>query len=222
MVPALKRRFRKTITTATVAAVVILAISVLVWSDRRVASTAAPFLYDSVDALPKNTVGVVLGCAPYLPGGRNNLYFTHRIAAAAELFELGKVEYLLVSGDNSTRFYNEPSQMRTALIEAGIPDERIVLDYAGFRTLDSMVRANKVFGLDHFTIISQRFHNERAVYIAHHFGARPVAFNARDVPGPAGAKTRFREVFARFKTLLDVHLFDTPPRYLGERIEIGG
>lgn len=201
---------------------VILLVSVLAWSHHGVASAAAPFLYDSVDALPKNPVGVVLGCAPYLPGGRDNLYFSHRIAAAVTLFESEKVDFLLVSGDNSTRYYNEPSQMRTALIEAGVPAERIVLDYAGFRTLDSMVRASKVFGLDQFTIISQRFHNERAIYIARHLGSQPVAFNAHDVPGPAGTKTQLREVFARLKTLLDVHLFDTPPRYLGERIEIGG
>ena len=90
-----------------------------------------------------------------------------------ELFQAGKISRILVSGDNRRMNYNEPVEMRKALIAHGIPDSVIVMDFAGIRTLDSVIRAKKVFGQDRFTIISQRFHNERALYIAGRNGSKP-------------------------------------------------
>ena len=104
-----------------------------------------------------------------LKNGNNNLYFDYRILAAVELYKAGKIKYILISGDNRKKDYNEPEEMKKALIQKGVPAKFIYLDYAGFRTLDSVVRAKEVFGQNQLTIISQRFHNERAIYLAEKF-----------------------------------------------------
>ncbi len=185
-------------------------------------SDARHYTYDDVDAVPYNRVAVVLGTSKYLIGGSPNHYFKYRIKAAAELYNNGKVDYILVSGDNATVQYNEPRQMRRALIQAGIPASAIYSDYAGFRTLDSVVRAKEVFGQSRFTVVSQAFHNERAIFIARHFGIEAVGFNALDPSAYQGIRTRVREVGARLMGLLDLYVLDKGPKFLGEPIVIGG
>lgn len=184
-------------------------------------SDARHYTYDDVDAVPYNRVALVLGTSKYLIGGSPNHYFKYRIKAAAELYNNGKVDYILVSGDNATVQYNEPRQMRRALIQAGIPASAIYSDYAGFRTLDSIVRAKEVFGQSHFTVVSQAFHNERAIFIARHFGIEAIGFNALDPSAYQGIRTRVREVFARLMGLLDLYVLDKGPKFLGEPIVIG-
>ncbi|MGY3902515.1 SanA/YdcF family protein [Aeromonas lusitana] len=185
-------------------------------------SDARHYTYDDVNAVPYNRVALVLGTSKYLIGGSPNHYFKYRIKAAAELYNSGKVDYILVSGDNATVQYNEPRQMRRALIQAGIPANAIYSDYAGFRTLDSVVRAKEVFGQARFTVVSQAFHNERAIFIARHFGIDAVGFNALDPSAYQGIRTRVREVFARLMGLLDLYVLDKGPKFLGEPIVIGG
>ena len=185
-------------------------------------SDARHYTYDDVEVVPYNRVALVLGTSKYLIGGSPNHYFKYRIKAAAELYNNGKVDYILVSGDNATVQYNEPRQMRRALIQAGIPAKAIYSDYAGFRTLDSIVRAKEVFGQARFTVVSQAFHNERAIFIARHFGIEAVGFNALDPSAYQGIKTRVREVFARLMGLLDLYVLDKGPKFLGEPIVIGG
>ncbi len=187
----------------------------------QVVSSAAQYTYDDASLIPYNKVAVILGTSKYLVDGRRNEYFANRISAAVELYEQGKVSYFLVSGDNATRSYNEPREMRRELVKAGIPVERIYSDYAGFRTLDSIVRANAVFGQESFTIVSQGFHNERALYLARHFGIKAIGFNARDVRAYSGLKTRARELMARVLCLLDVYILDKQPKFLGDKIAIG-
>lgn len=177
-------------------------------------------IFESSDYLPANRVGLVLGTARYVRGGQRNLFFLYRIDAAMELFQKGKVEYILVSGDNSTHSYNEPRAMREALIERGMPPDRIVMDFAGFRTLDSVVRARKVFGQTSLTVISQRFHNERAVLVGLHHGIDIVGYNAKDVHSGEGRKTYIREFPARALVLVDLFLLSRSPRFLGEPVPI--
>src|SRR5690348_4349481 len=119
-----------------VAAALVVLLASLVLARRRISVAAAPYVKSATSDLPAVRVGLVLGCSPKLSDGRENLFFARRIAAAAELFAAGRVEYLLLSGDNSRADYDEPSEMRRALIRAGVPAPRLVLDYAGFRTLD--------------------------------------------------------------------------------------
>lgn len=186
-----------------------------------VTRSTTQYLSGDMEELEDSKVAVVLGTSRYLTNGQKNLYFKYRMDAAAELFAAGKVEYILVSGDNRQKAYNEPVEMKEALMERGIPEDHIVLDYAGFRTLDSMVRANKVFGQEKFIVISQAFHNQRAVYIARNKGLEAYGYNAKDVAVAAGFKTRVREVLARTKMMLDLYVLQTEPHFLGEQENIG-
>ena len=105
--------------------------------------------------IKKNKVGLVLGTAKVLQNGRLNLYFKYRIEATVALYKEGKIEFVLVSGDNSVKGYDEPTDFKDELVKRGIPPEKIFLDYAGFRTLDSVIRAKEIFGQEQITIISQ-------------------------------------------------------------------
>lgn len=176
-------------------------------------------LFDDVSDVPKQRAGLVFGCSEKL-GARDNLYFKYRIQAASELWHAGKVDFLIVSGDNRVKNYNEPVAMRRALVKAGVPVDKIVCDYAGLRTLDSVVRAKKIFGLTEVTFVSQKFQNERAAYIAKANGMKVFGYNARDVEGYAARKTEDREVLARVKMWLDVNVTDKQPRHLGEKEEV--
>lgn len=189
----------------------------LVLATRHVSAGAAPFVQSRVTDLPKVHVGLVLGCSQRTRDGRRNLFFKRRIEAAVELFRADRVQYLLLSGDNSRTDYDEPSDMRRALIEAGIPPSRLLLDRAGFRTLDSVVRAKEVFGLRQVIVVSQHFHNERAVYLARARGLDAFGFDARDVSGREGLWMEVREAFSRLCAILDVRVLHTRPRFLGPR-----
>ncbi len=177
-------------------------------------------IFDSWAELPVNRVGLVLGTSRYVRGGQRNLFFIYRMEAASELYRRGKIDYILVSGDNSTESYNEPRAMKEALMERGVPSHRVIMDFAGFRTLDSVVRARQVFGQSSLTVISQRFHNERAVLIGLHNGIDMVGYNARDVYAGQGWKPYVREIPARALVLVDLFLLGTNPRFLGEPISI--
>ncbi|MCF8715192.1 YdcF family protein [Joostella atrarenae] len=173
----------------------------------------------NTEAIKHNKVGLVLGTAKKLNSGQINPYFKYRIDAAVELFNAKKVDFLLISGDNGDTDYNEPNDFKNELIKRGIPEDKIFLDFAGFRTLDSVVRAKKIFGQTSITIISQQFHNERAIYLAEKFNIDAVGFNAENVEGSGGIKTNLREYLARTKVFLDL-LFKVEPKYLGKKIDI--
>lgn len=162
-------------------------------------------------------VGLVLGTSKYTSQGRINLFYKYRLQAATELYNNGKICKILVSGDNGNYSYNEPRMMFQDLVDAGIPSSDIFLDYAGFRTFDSVIRANKVFNQTSFLIISQQFHNERAVFIAKKNGINAKAYNAKGVSFKFSPKTVIREKLARVKAVLDVHLLGTSPKFLGKK-----
>ena len=196
-------------------------LAAIIASAHLVRSAASGRIYSDLEEVPSRRVGLILGCSRTLPDGRRNLFFAYRIDAAVELYEAGKLQYLLVSGDNHVKGYNEPAQMKEALLEHGVPEAAIQCDYAGFSTLDSVVRAREVFGQDRLTIISQEFHARRAVFVAQSKGIDAVGYCARDVTGTAGFKTHLREHLARVKAVMDVYVLKTAPRFLGEPIEIG-
>lgn len=173
----------------------------------------AKALYDDLNLVPACEVGLLLGTNPYLKNGLPNKYFLYRIEAAVQLYQAKKIQYILVSGDNHRNDYNEPEEMKKALIKKGIPETSILMDYAGFRTLDSVVRAKTVFGKERFMIISQRFHNERALYLAQYNHIEAVGFNAQDVTAYYGLKTRVREYLARLKLFIDLW-FEVNPKFL--------
>lgn len=186
-----------------------------------IVSSTKQQIYSSTKSIPERKVGLVLGASKLSKRGTANMYFTFRMQAAYELFITKKVKYLLLSGDNHVKGYDEPSDMREALLKLGVPDSCIVLDYAGFRTLDSVVRCDEVFGEDSITIVSQEFHNQRALFIANKNNINAIAYNANDVYKNYSFKTRLREYFARVKCVLDIYIFHTSPKFLGEKIKIG-
>ncbi len=200
-------------------AIAILSIIALFVCDGIVKSSSQKFLYSSSDSSPKVKAALLLGTSKLLSNGKPNAYFENRIEATIDLYKKGKIHSIVISGDNSKKTYNEPEDMKNALIAAGIPDSCIYLDYAGFRTYDSVIRMNKIFGQTEFIVISQQFHNERAIYIARHEGWKVYGLNAKEVTAFYGLKTNIREKFARVKLFLNL-LFNVQPKFLGERILI--
>lgn len=188
-----------------------------VWTVRR---AAVGKVYDDPQVLPVNDVGLVLGTSTHVPGGGHNLHFDNRVAAAAKLYQTGRVRHLLLSGDNGTRGYNEPADMRRALLDLGVPDDAMTLDYAGFRTLDSVVRARAVFGQHRLTIITDRFHAYRAVFLAMHNGLDIVAFPSQEIDLRTSLKSRVREWGADLKACLDLWVLHTSPKFLGQPIAV--
>lgn len=202
----------------TVALLLVSVLALVVFSNYQILHRTKNYTFSKASEIKKNRVGLVLGTSKYYKGGGLNLYFKNRIDATVELFNAKKIDFILVSGDNSTMAYNEPMNFKKELLKRGIPEEVIFLDYAGFRTLDSVVRAKEIFGQVEITIISQQFHNERAIYIAQNHGMKAVGFNA-DSKGAYGLRMQVREYFARTKAFLDI-LFGVEPKFLGEKIEI--
>lgn len=188
--------------------------------NHKVTRNASESIFDEVDAVPFNRTALILGTSPTLNNGEDNMYFVYRIQAAADLYSAGKVEYFVVSGDNGKETYNEPEAMKNALLASGIPESAIYLDYAGFRTLDSVVRMNTIFGQESFTVVSQKFHNERAIYLAKVNGLSAIGYNAKDVTKFYGIKTRIREYFARVKMFMDI-IVGKKPHFGGDPITIG-
>ena len=194
-------------------------IAVILISDNVIKKSNSKFIFNDVNEIPHNKVGLLLGTSKYVRSGQINQYFAYRIAAAVSLYNAQKIDFIVVSGDNKTKSYNEPLDMKNELMKYGIPEEKIFLDYAGFRTYDSVIRMNKIFGQTNFTIISQEFHNQRAVYIARYKKLNAIGFNAKDVSAYFGFKTQVREKFARVKVFLDLWT-NKNPKFLGDTIEI--
>jgi SanA protein len=186
-----------------------------------ISGTSRGRTYSDVSLIPHRRVGVVLGCPKRVYGGWSNPFFENRIEAAAELYHGGKVDFLIVSGDNHVQGYDEPTDMKNALIAKAVPRDRIYLDYAGFRTLDSVVRAKEIFDQDNITIISQNFQNQRAIFLAHHHGIDAIGFDAPDVATRYALKTLAREQFAKVKAVLDVYVSHQQPHLLGQKIPVG-
>lgn len=187
--------------------------------DQIVKHLAKDKLYDSTEDIPYNKIGLLLGTSKYLKNGNINLYYKYRIDAAYNLYKSGKIDYLLISGDNSRKNYDEPTMMKEDLVKRGVPDSIIYLDYAGFRTLDSVIRCRDIFGQNCITVISQKFHNERAIFIAKRKGISAVGYNAKSVDKFYGMKTRIREKLARVKMTIDL-IFNKKPKFSGDKVEI--
>ena len=178
-------------------------------------------LYSSTAEIPHRRVGLLLGCKKQLGDGVPNPFFENRLRAATELFKAGKIDYIIVSGDNHTRGYDEATDMKGALLHQGVPADHIYSDCAGFRTLDSILRARDIFGINQMTIISQRFHNQRAIFLASHNGLGAIGFNAQDADLGDVSGTHRREKLADIKAVLDVYLLRTKPHFLGSTVTLG-
>lgn len=191
---------------------------VIIVCDKKISSSAEGKHYSSLASIPYNKVGLLLGTSKKV-GSRDNLYYINRINAAYNLMKAGKIKYIIISGDNGREDYNEPGMMRADLINRGIDSSKIYLDYAGFRTFDSVKKLKEIFGQNAVTIISQPFHNERAIYIAERENIAAIGFDAKDPSFRGSIKTKIREKFARVKVFLDFW-FNAKPKFLGDTIKI--
>lgn len=190
------------------------------WANYRIETSTREFIKNDTDELPYCKTALLLGTSKILRHQQINEYFYRRIAATVDLYKSGKIKYIIVSGDNSVEIYNEPLDMKRDLMRNGVPDSVIYMDFAGFRTFDSVVRAREVFDQDTVIIVSQEFHNQRAVFIAQKTGLVAYGYNAEDVDASTGFKTRVREFFARLKVFWDVYT-GVRPKFLGKKIKIG-
>ena len=199
--------------TKVLAAFAVAGLFAVLLNDLAITRNASARLFYLVDETPECQVGLVLGTSKYAEGDVNR-YYRARIEAAAELYHAGRIRAILVSGDASTRYYDETTTMQRDLIELGVPEDYILLDYAGVRTLDSVFRAKKVFGLDRVTVVSQQFHCERALYLADAVGLAATGYCAEDTPYSNSLVMRGRETLARVMAFADLNLFGTQPRSL--------
>ena len=203
------------------AGVFLFAVACLFLCDAVVSARARGLLHKNIAEVTPAPVALLLGTSRTY-AGHPNPYYVARIEAASELFKSGKVAGILVSGDNRRANYNEPEMMKADLVKAGVPVDCITRDYAGFRTLDSIVRAKRVFQQDRIIIVTQRFHAERALFIAREYGMHAEAYAAADPAWNWRIRVRLREVLARFAACVDVWIINRGPHFLGpvETVEI--
>lgn len=198
-------------------AVALAGLAALDWHIRR---TAEPFLSADATTLQPAYTGLVLG-ARVAPGGTPSYVLAARLESALELYRLGKIRRLLLSGDHGHRNYDEVNNMKRFLTGRGVPERDIFLDHAGFDTYNSIVRARDVFQVSSVIIITQGFHLRRAVYIAQKKGLNVQGFIA---PMPDVEARRFqsaREVLANVKAVMEV-LINRRPHFAGPVIPITG
>lgn len=199
----------------------IVGILVVYLLDKYMALSTSERIYNKVSALPQKRAALLLGTAKYVAKGKKNYFYVYRIRAAAALFKAGKVKAIVVSGDHSTKYYNETSKMQKDLMKAGVPKKYISLDPLGVRTLDSISRAEAIFDLKDYIIVSQKFHLERALFIAETKGQKAIGFMAKDIPGTSAAyRMKIREYLARAKAFLDVYILDTKPKFDGKKVKV--
>ena len=188
-------------------------IVVMMVCNQIVVNNAKGKVFSDIDSIEYNKVGLLLGTTPQARIGRiTNAFFTYRIDAAEQLYKRGKIEKILISGDeNSLDGVNETECMKDSLVARGIPASDIILDGKGYRTLNSIINANKTFGLKSFTIISQQFHNERAIYQSEHLGLDFEGIQAYNAEMPKSRRaflTTIREYLARVKMFIDLIIFE--------------
>jgi SanA protein len=198
----------------------ILIITIIIFSSTLIADESTYKIYTDIKDIPVKKAALVLGTSKYVTKGKQNYYYIYRIKAAAQLWKAKKVNAIVVSGDKS-KYYDEVTTMFKDLIKAGVPARYITRDYGGFRTFDSIVRAKEIFDLDDYIIVSQKFHLDRALYLAQEKGQKVIGFAAKEVKGtPTYQKMEERETLAMIKAYLDINFLDTKPKVLGKKIKV--
>jgi SanA protein len=205
----------------TVLTALLVFVLVVVASNLWIVQSTTSRVFADASQLPNHRVALVLGTSNKTAGGGINPYFAKRMETAASLYKQGKIDHLILSGDNrSSKYYNEPQAMRKALIKLGVPASAITLDYSGVRTLDSVVRCKEIFGQNKITIITQPFHSYRALFISQYYDIDAVAMVADEPDVSYSFNVRLREYFARTKAVLDLYILKTSPRFMGEKENI--
>jgi SanA protein len=185
----------------------ILLLTIIIFSSTLFANENTYKIYTDIKDIPAKKAALVLGTSKYVTKGKQNYYYIYRIKAAVQLWKAKKVDAIVVSGDKS-KYYDEVTTMYKDLIKAGVPSRYITRDFGGYRTFDSIVRAKEIFDLDDYIIVSQKFHLDRALYLAKVKGT------------PSYQKMEERETLAMIKAYLDINFLDTKPKELGKKIKV--
>jgi SanA protein len=201
-----------------IAALFVLALAAITFADWRVSDASKDKIFSKAEDVPEYDVALLLGTSPKL-GSKPNHFYVERIRATIQLWKLGKIRAILISGDSSTPHYNEPDQMKRDLVAAGVPVEFITCDYAGLRTLDSVLRASMVFGLHSVVIVSQEEHLERALYLASSVDLAAVGLAAADAPKWWQVRQKVREALARVEAVVDLAV-GRKPKHTGEPVNV--
>lgn len=196
---------------------IILLTVLLLLSNYQINKISEGLTFDSIDKIPAMSAGLVFGTSKWVSGGGENSYYKHRMEAVIDLLNAGKIRYIIVSGDNSIPEYNEAKQMKKSLVDMGVCEDQIIEDFAGFRTLDSVLRAKEVFGQDSIIFISQKFQNQRAIFIGKKHDIYGLGFNAKEEPSKNSDLVLAREYFARVKALLDVYVLGKMPKFYKDK-----
>ncbi len=167
-------------------------------------NSTSHLIFTDVDKVPKKKVALVLGTSKYKTGGGNNLFFDHRMTAAAALYQSGKVSQIVLSGTKDVKYYDEPADMKEALLALSVPENAILLDNKGFRTFDSVINGKADY--DGFVLVTQRYHAYRALFLSQHMGLDAVCYEAAFPGSDSSYLTIVREVFARPKAVIDLML----------------
>ncbi len=215
----MKRLVRFCFRLALLAGVVCLL--VIIGAEVAVSLSARGRVFTDPEDMSHRTAALVLGTAKFVPGGNENLHYKYRMDAAAELFAADRVDYVIVSGNGVEPIYDEPESMREDLIARGVPASRIYRDDAGLRTLDSVVRAADVFGVDDVVVVSQPEHTKRAIFIGRMRGQDVVGYSAKPVSFSVDPRTAVRERIARVLALLDVTVLNRQPERAGGNVTLG-
>lgn len=195
----------------------------MLWVDHHIGRQADSRVYTKASQVPPREVALVLGARVYASGELSAMLYD-RVASAVELYKAGKVNKLLMSGDNRERHYDEVTAMRRVALEMGVKSDDVVRDFAGFRTRDSLYRAREIWGLRSLVIVTQRFHLPRSIYTARGLGIDAVGLVAdkRDYTAAAYWRSRLREIISRNIAFLEVHVLHTKPHFLGAREDLSG
>ena len=202
-----RSHFKKTAAIVSVAGSIMF-LSIVLACNIWIISATKSRVFSDIPSLPANRDGLVLATGRLIDKGRVNQHFVRRVDAAAALYHAGKVQRLILSGDKG---HDEPMELKRALLARGIPESALVLDNYGLRTLDSVVRARDVFHCGNLTIISERFHDFRALFLSRYYGINAVAYAPKDLPFRWMIRSMVRESLARVKAVLDLYVLKTKP-----------
>lgn len=198
-----------------------LALLAMLFIDIRMELQMRPRIYRRPEDVPAHDVAIVLGARVYSKG-RLSAMLEDRVISAVDLYKAGKVKKLLMSGDNSSEYYDEVSAMRDVAIKLGVPSNDVVRDFAGFRTYDTMYRAKELWGITSATVVTQNFHLPRSLYLARTRGIEADGLIADRRRYRTTLYSRFREYFARSAAWLDVNVLKPKPHFLGRKEELSG
>lgn len=219
-----RKRAKKGLLTKVVYAILIstvVLIGTFTYYYKAIASAAETGVYSNVKEAPKMTAAIVLGARVYSDGSVSPV-LADRLTTGAELYKAGKVDKILLTGDHGQKDYDEVNAMRKFILDMGVPEEDVFMDHAGFSTYDSMYRAKNIFKVEDALIVTQQFHLARALYIARELGIEAGGIEADKRQYVGAEYLEFREVLARIKALLQIHILKSEPKYLGEVIPING